>query len=540
MVPSRCLHYALVVLVWAAVALPNLGGPSLWDIDEGNNAEAAREMFVSGDWVVPTFNYRLRTDKPALLYWCQIAAYNVFGVNEFAARLPSALAALLAALAAYELARGMFNPATGLLAGVMLPTCLLFCIAGHFANPDALLTLSLTLSFGCFWAWYRGVGWAIVPCGVAMGLGVLAKGPVAVVLPVLVWGTFLLAQKELWRAFRIEFLLCLGCAFLVAAPWYTWVAVETKGRWLMGFWFNHNQGRFLAPMESHGGSVVYYLPVLLLGLAPWSLFVLPALGEAVRKAWHGSDDRLRYLVIWAGVYLAFFSCAATKLPNYVLPIYPALVIVTAARLVRWQAGEALPGWVLPATLVTLLAAAGGFVVVPSLLEMPGVGSCAWLGLAPLAGAALLAWHLYRPQVRTLLLHFTALATVSLAVLAGWTPELLNAHKASKPLAAALPADHLDRDVRLVVLDAFQPSLVFYSGRMVEFLSTADEIGYTLSSPQPTYLLLRREQWDEFHLHTPSIGREVARSRDLYARTEVVLVTNEKENCLAATSSGARQ
>src|SRR5437660_12286207 len=120
----RAGHYVLLAVIAAGLFLPNLGGPSLWDIDEGNNAEAAREMMESGNWVVPTFNYELRTDKPALLYWLQIAAYRLFGVNEFAARLPSALAGILTLLVTYELGRRMFDARTGLLAGIVLGTTL--------------------------------------------------------------------------------------------------------------------------------------------------------------------------------------------------------------------------------------------------------------------------------------------------------------------------------------------------------------------------------------------------------------------------------
>src|SRR5947209_2965608 len=90
----RPAHYALLAATWAVLCLPNLGGPSLWDVDEGRNTQAAVEMRESGNWIVPTFNYQLREDKPALLYWLQMAAYAVCGVGEFAARLPSALAAL--------------------------------------------------------------------------------------------------------------------------------------------------------------------------------------------------------------------------------------------------------------------------------------------------------------------------------------------------------------------------------------------------------------------------------------------------------------
>src|SRR5262249_41651610 len=147
----RLGHYGLLLAVGAMLFLPNLGGPSLWDIDEGNNAEAAREMLASGNPIVPTFNFELRVDKPALLYWLQIGAYQLFGVNEFAAGFPSALAALLAVFGTYEMGRRMFGAIPGLLAGLMLASTVLFCAAAHFANPDALLSACTLLAFLFFW-----------------------------------------------------------------------------------------------------------------------------------------------------------------------------------------------------------------------------------------------------------------------------------------------------------------------------------------------------------------------------------------------------
>lgn len=115
-----CLAHRLIIVgVVALLTLPSLGSTTLWDIDEGLNAEASREMLESGNWIVPTFNFQPRNAKPALLYWCQWAAYRHFGVSEFAARLPSALAAMLIALLVYETARKMFDAETGLLAGIV-------------------------------------------------------------------------------------------------------------------------------------------------------------------------------------------------------------------------------------------------------------------------------------------------------------------------------------------------------------------------------------------------------------------------------------
>src|SRR5262245_30950113 len=296
-------HYLLLLVAWAALSLVNLGGPSLWDIDEGNNAAAAREMLESGNWVVPTFNYELRVDKPALLYWLQIAAYQTFGVNEFAARLPSALAALAAVLLTYELGRRMFGRVVGLLGGVVLASAVFFCAAAHFANPDALLNAWTLLALFCFWRGHlRGGNW-FVPAGIAMGLAVLAKGPVGFVLPSAVIGVYLLWSRQLRRLLDRRLFFGVLMLALVALPWYVLVGVETRANFLRGFFLTHNVGRFLSPMESHSGPIYYYLVVLLVGLAPWSVF----LGLAGWDAWRSGRDQevrpseraaIRFLACW--------------------------------------------------------------------------------------------------------------------------------------------------------------------------------------------------------------------------------------------------
>ena len=194
---SRLGHHLLLLLVAASVFLPNLGVPSLWDIDEGNNAECAFEMCASGDGITPYFNGDWRVDKPALLYWCQMAAYQLFGVSEFAARLPSALAALLTVLLTYELGRRLFDATAALLSGVVLASTLLFCGMAHFANPDALLNVCTVLTFLIFWSGFvnGSSGW-LAWGGISTGLGFLAKGPVGLVLPMAVIGLFLLWMRQ--------------------------------------------------------------------------------------------------------------------------------------------------------------------------------------------------------------------------------------------------------------------------------------------------------------------------------------------------------
>ncbi|HEY7155201.1 MAG TPA: glycosyltransferase family 39 protein, partial [Gemmataceae bacterium] len=285
---SRAQHYALLAFVWAVLCLPNLGGPSLWDIDEGNNAECAQEMHESGNFIVPTFNYKLRIDKPILLYWLQVSAYRFFGVNEFSARLPSALASLLAVFVAYELGRRLFRASTALLAALVLASSVAFCAAAHFANPDALLNLCTLLTLWCFWNHYtRPSGLWMLGCGVASGLGMLVKGPVALILPMATTLLFLLWRRELRRLWDLRLLGASLMFVLVAAPWYIWVGVETKGEWLYGFFWKHNVERGLGVMENHGGPFFYYGLVLLAGLTPWSVF----LGPTAWHAWMASGRR---------------------------------------------------------------------------------------------------------------------------------------------------------------------------------------------------------------------------------------------------------
>src|SRR5580700_3073726 len=158
MFAHRFSHYAVLLSAMAVLTLPNLGVHSLWDVDEGVNAEAAREMMEAGTWISPLFNFELRTAKPALLYWLQMTSYSVFGVNEFAARLPSVLAGMVTVLLVYELARRMFGASTGLLAGIVLASAFEFCMLSHAATPDSTLLAFTVLTMFSFWIGSRNGG----------------------------------------------------------------------------------------------------------------------------------------------------------------------------------------------------------------------------------------------------------------------------------------------------------------------------------------------------------------------------------------------
>jgi 4-amino-4-deoxy-L-arabinose transferase-like glycosyltransferase len=578
---QRFHQYLILLAVTGGLFLPALGEPSLWDIDEGHNAEAAREMLERGDWVIPQFNYQLRSDKPILLYWLQIAAYLVFGVGEFAARLPSALAAMVAVLLTCELGRRMFDPVAGLIAGLILATSLLFAGSAHFANPDALLIASTVLTFLLFWSSHdRGGSAWLVWIGLSTGLGFLAKGPVAVVLPAAAIGLFLLWTGQ-FRAMLRPLLSTRGAVgFLIFAmivlPWFVLVGSETKGEFLRGFFLRHNKDRFLSPMEGHSGPLFYHVFSLFLGFLPWSIFLpaaiwfarrslrtargcgdcseapeqsiraetdLPPHPQPLYSGGERSDlgttpaDSIRFLVCWIAVWFGFFSISQTKLPNYLLPLYPAVALLTAHFLERWRQGAiALPGWVMPAALVGLgltgvglavgVTIAGGKIAIPGLKvhTLPGLEQCAWLGLLPIAGAAA-AWCFRRSPTRLLgcIMASAVLWILGLAVAGSLA---VDAHKAPRILVETSGTRQLDRDIRIACYEWYQPSLVFYCQREVARLFEESQAVDFLQAPVPVYLFLPADVWDRLPSSASGKSRLLARHRCLYSNREIVVVTNE--------------
>lgn len=550
---GRAAHYALLAAVAACLYLPALGAPSLWDIDEGHNAECAREMLESGNWTVPTFNYQLRVDKPALLYWLQIAAYQLWGVGELAARLPSALAALLTVLLTYELGRRMFDATAGLLAGLVLASTGLFAFSAHFANPDALLNACTVLTFYLFWRSFERVDghWPVL-LGASTGLGFLAKGPVALVLPTAVVGLYLLWTRQVRKAFGIHF-FAAGMVFcLVALPWFALVGVDTKGEFLSGFFLKHNRDRFLASMEGHDGPIFYHVISLVLGFLPWSAFLGSALWYAVQewRAGHPSltlrasklvDERtrraLQFLACWFAVYFVFFSISATKLPSYILPLYPAVALIVGRFLSRWLAGTLAPKpWVSLCSLaawmlfglgaIVGILAAGGALGTWVRHPLSGLERFAWIGNVLLLGAGLAYFFLRRQDRLRALTTFGATAVAFVALLGALGTQAVDAHKAPRELAELAQARRGDRDIAVGCYGWYQPSLVFYCQREVQRCSAEKEAVQLLESPLPVYLFVPAAAWNDLAGKVSVPCRLLGARYDLYRNLDVVVVTNQ--------------
>ncbi len=564
---GRSWDYALLLTVGGLMLFLNLGSASLWDLDEGRNATAAYEMFESGNWIVPTFNGKLREHKPALLYWLQALAYLTFGVNEFAARLPSAVAAMATVAVASELARAMFGRATGLLSAFALATMPMLCGAGRFANPDALLNLFTAANLAVFWfTTRRPAGTGFVLMGVTAGLGALAKGPVGVILPAATAILFLILERRWALLFHRRWLLTAFSFCLTALPWYIWVAVETRGEFVRQFFFKHNISRGLVAMEAHDGFFGYYGVVWILGALPWSIFLFTSLWMAIfsavrepwsrcRSAWERSHDmeaevsrrngfdtasNYRFLLIWLAAFFTFYGIAATKLPNYILPVTLPTAILVGRFLYRWREGKiGVPLRLMLSGVASMMLM--GLVVFVIFFASSGeqfgpifagaeMLQLHWWSLTGLAIVALAVgcWRFARAgQNHRFVVTLGASAIVFTGMLGSFGLALVNPIKAPQLLLEDVGLISQHADVRLAGWDVEHlPSLNFYSQRMIEDLSDEHEIKELLGSRLTAYVFMPEKHWRRIAPALNGSVRVVGRRQDMFKRSGLVVVTNQ--------------
>ncbi len=394
-----------------ALGLVGLGSIGLVDYDEAAYAEIARAMWTSGDWLVPRLCGEVFFEKPPLLYWAQAAGMAAFGAGEVGARIGTALAGAATPLVLYAFARRPLGARVAFVAAVVLATSLEFAVLARVAFTDMLLVLWFTVCLGAlqrvFEAPARGTGFFVVAC-VAAALAILTKGAIGVLFPGAVALVQLVWMRRLREVLRPRFVaLGLALVFGIGFSWYLLLGLTQAGGFgfMRDLFFEHHVGRFTAPMQGHSGSVFFYLPVLLVGMLPWSPFLPLALARAELGA---DDERARFLRVFAlfsALVLVFFTIAATKLPNYLAPALPGLALLVGDLFGRRESsarerafGISLGAALAAALLLALALAAAPFV--PSRLpawlgeravKVPGLAFDLELGPWPaLAAVALLA------------------------------------------------------------------------------------------------------------------------------------------------------
>ena len=551
-------RYAISCAVLAAIVFFfNLGGPKLWDRDEPRNAGCAREMLERHDWVTPYFNGELRDHKPVLLYWFMMSAYAVFGINEFSARFWSALLGVGTVLMTFDLGRRWFGLRAGFWAGMMLSTCMMFPVAARAATPDSVLIFFATAALWLYagsWLERKDLNslqsdqdtrsprlWQVVAAYAAMGMAVLAKGPVGFVLPAGIiflfhlWQisrddtpaddssrkglrriTSLLHPAMIWMGLRrMNLGLGIGVVLLVALPWYLWVGMRTDGAWLRGFFLTHNVNRFLEPMEGHRGPIFFYPLAFFACFFPWSFLTIPAVPTIVRSLRSRTEvsNQLGFLTIWILLYMGFFSLAGTKLPSYITPCLPAFAVMLGWWLDRWVIGlETVGRWLLTGIMGVYVLLGGILLVslpIAARIFLPGEEILGGLGLIWIVGSVAAILALRRGQRMG---YASAVATTAFvfAVSAfGVAADRVSHHQRIDQVMTLLRGTN--PQAMVVSYDCLEPSWVYYLGRPIRFIpaSEVDQLVSFLRETRYGCVLTTRDRYEQISDRIPTDFRPIA-------------------------------
>lgn len=320
--------------------------------DEGRYAEISREMVDTGDWLTPRLNDFKYFEKPALQYWATASAFSLFGINEWTARLWTALTGFAGVLLVYFTGVRLFGRPAGLYAAAATASSFLYAFIGHFNTLDMGLTFFLTLALCAFLLAQtpdeaqpkQRRNWMLVAWAGA-ALAVLSKGLIGALLPAGALFVYLAWQRDWPVLKRLHVFAGLALFLLITAPWFIAVSLANPEFFRFFFIYEHFE-RFLTKAHGRYQPPWYFVPVLLAGMAPWTLTLFPALARAFKRdpaRTAGEFQPNRFLLAWSGFIFLFFSVSGSKLPSYVLPIMPALALLIGAylatakgRVLLWQ------------------------------------------------------------------------------------------------------------------------------------------------------------------------------------------------------------
>jgi 4-amino-4-deoxy-L-arabinose transferase-like glycosyltransferase len=497
----------LLLLICYGSFFYGLGDYGLIDPDEGRTAVIAKEILQTDNWLTLTYEGTPYYDKPAPYFWLVALGLKFFGLNEFAVRLPSALAATLSVLAIYLWGVLSKDPERALWGAMILATSVQFIGLGRGGRMDMPLVFFTTAALIYFLWWKERDDrreW-IWPFYLLLALASLVKGPVGVVLPMLVVAVFVLAKRN-WLLVR-QMRLVRGAALflLVVGPWYLLAFIEDP-EYIQTFLLKHNLMRYFTNGRgvNHAEPIYYFLPILMGGFLPWTLFLPPLVQSMRQRLKEGVGEENLFLVLWVATVFCFFSLSRNKLGGYILPLFPPLALLMGDFLRKatkpWASKDMTAHWLFGAALVWLL----------SVLFLSSITQA----VLSKRNAQLLPFD---PPIYPLLLLLLLLVSARWLRRRRWIPWIVcfsviwisawlfstkaddvAAVKGARSLAMLVNSS-ATRDFRAVALRS--QSFSFYLNAPVQDVSGPDVVDQMLQEPIPTVALvkerhIKKMNWDD--------------------------------------------
>ena len=521
------------IAVATAVTLPGLGIGTLWDNSETAYGEVAREVLLYADPVVLHLNGAPWFVQPPLYFWIAAIFIKIFGLGTLALRLPAALATIaIGAASGYAVAR-VAGTRAGAFVAVILSTTLMQAIIGRLAIMDALLDGAVAATiFLWFRAIERGEGRAFAWGWVAAAFGVLAKGPVAIVIALMVivpWAVWDHSSGIRLRWPSPRSWVIAAVAFLaITMPWIILLEMREGGSALATLIGHYTVGRYLGTIENQTGPWFYYVPVVILGFFPWVAFLPAALASSVRLlAERTSDERLaslhRLALVWAVVPFVFFSLAQTKLPNYIALELPALALLVAL----WFDGIAESGLrraalvsaaIVPITIGCIAFAIWRFSDSMHLSQQTRfvIPDLTFLGLAMFAGSIVTFVILLRPDGARRAPYVLAATSVLTILLIAFVAEPhAEPLKPIPQLARVIATERRPDDAVAIQGVSGGNALLFYTAPVVASINPPDDRTRNAADPKAVICAAPRA-FVVTSLHRPAHDPSYGRRRTLIA------------------------
>ncbi|MDW7693375.1 glycosyltransferase family 39 protein [Flammeovirgaceae bacterium SG7u.111] len=515
-------HFAILLVLSALVFTANIGGYSIYVLDEAKNSECAREMLESGNLIVPTFNYELRTDKPPLHYYFMMLGYKIFGVNEFAPRFFSTICGILTVLATYFFTRKYLCEDVAFYSALTLLSSLQLIIQFHLAVPDPYLIFFITLALHSFFAGYSsGKVKYYYLFYTSLALATLAKGPVALALPGLIILFFIIFKKDFTWKKIMSFRPFSGALLylLIALPWYVAVTIATNWAWTEGFFLKHNISRFSAEMEGHGGPFFMPFVFVITGLLPFSQYIFQALGRAWNK--RKSNDLILFSLIVLSIFVVFFGISRTKLPSYPAPCFPFAAILIGYFMHKLEVSGHIRKKLsiislIFYTLITIAIPVAIYIALQHESYFAHLTHLSFYFLALPIGAVIACIFAYQRKIRTMFFVFSASFIIT-SLLFSYVvfPQVDEVN----PVRLALPKIDVERPI--VHYRNMNAAFPFYLKKPIPKLKTEEEVTKFIQQEGKVYVISTVDHKEE--LEKMGDFKLIHQHRDLFEPTTTIIL-----------------
>ncbi|MDP3980837.1 MAG: glycosyltransferase family 39 protein [Chlamydiota bacterium] len=465
----------------------------LLDPDEPRYAEAAREMLETGDWINPQFNYINRWDKPVLFYWFLLWSFQVAGVSASAARFVPALFGTLVMLLIFFWGWVRGRARHGFLAACIWASMVIVVTVSRLVITDMALCFFIALSIAlAYESWKKPSRLLLVMSYSSMAIASLIKGPVGIVLPGLVFVVFLLSKRDISVLFHRQHLLGFFVFLLISVPWY-WIQTAHYGMaFLQYFFIKHNLQRAVTDQLKHTEALYYYIPIILGGIFPWTVY-LPQSLMRFKEKW--SDDWFRINMIWCVTVLVVFSLSRAKLPTYILSLFVPMAMLLGSFWDNIFSDRLRPRKGLFISLAVLGLIHVVFIsIFPQYwyqLSAVDPGHMRMLFVPSFFVILIMLYMVFRDRFRFVFVMMIAyLFLIGIPVLFSIGPTL-GQMRSMKSIANVIP-----EGAEVGFYKLYKPSLVFYTKRCILRIDTMDALKNKIKQAESFYCVMRENEYQQ--------------------------------------------